>query len=77
MTQQSILRLPEVKQRTGLSRSSIYNAIKAGSFPSAVLLGVRAMGWKSNEIDSWIENVGNPIAKTAQSAPLVRKRRTR
>lgn len=54
MVQQYILRLPEVKARTGLSRSSIYNAIKAGTFPAHVSLGARAVGWFSSDIDAWI-----------------------
>lgn len=54
MVQKSILRLPEVKARTGLSRSSIYNAIKTGNFPAPVPLGARAVGWVSTDIDDWI-----------------------
>lgn len=64
---QSILRLPDVIIRTGLSRSSIYNAIKSGNFPDRVSLGPRATGWRSTDIDEWIEsriNVNNPPRKT-------------
>jgi prophage regulatory protein len=56
MAQQSILRLPDVKRLTGLSRSSIYSAIKAGTFPRPVELGARAVGWISNQIEDWIAN---------------------
>lgn len=52
-----ILRLPEVKARTGLSSSSIYLKISEGSFPSSISLGgKRAVGWIEEEIQSWIEN---------------------
>jgi prophage regulatory protein len=51
----SILRLPAIKERSGLSRSSIYQLIKAGQFPAPVALGKRAVGWDSTEIDAWIE----------------------
>lgn len=51
---QSILRLPDVIQRTGLSRSTIYKAIKTGSFPDRVSLGPRAMGWFASDIEEWI-----------------------
>lgn len=37
----AILRLPAVKARTGLSRSTIYLRISEGSFPSPVSLGGR------------------------------------
>jgi prophage regulatory protein len=47
------LRLPEVKRRTGLSRSSIYLRIKTGEFPAPVKLGGRAVGWVEEEIASW------------------------
>ncbi len=53
---QSILRLPQVKARTGLSRSLIYLLIKEGKFPKQVNLGDRAVGWLESEIDSWIES---------------------
>jgi prophage regulatory protein len=50
----AVLRLPEVKRRTGLSRSSIYNKIAKGEFPSGFLLGPRARGWLESDIDDWI-----------------------
>lgn len=52
---QQILRLPDVKARTGLSRSSIYSFIKSGDFPSHVSLGARAVGWDSQAVDKWIQ----------------------
>ena len=53
---QSILRLPQVKARTGLSRSLIYLFIKEGKFPKQVSLGDRAVGWPDGEIDRWVED---------------------
>ena len=56
MAQISIIRMPDVKARTGLSRSSIYSFIKSDSFPQHVSLGgKRDVGWVSSEIDAWIE----------------------
>ena len=49
-----ILRLPDVKARTGLSRSSIYAYIKDGSFPQHISLGERSVGWYESEIDGWV-----------------------
>jgi len=51
-----ILRLPAVKERTGLSRSTIYLRISDGSFPTPVSLGGRAVGWIEAEIQSWLED---------------------
>ena len=50
-----ILRLPEVKARTGLARSTIYLRISEQSFPKPVSLGGRAVGWLESEIDYWLE----------------------
>jgi prophage regulatory protein len=51
-----LLRLNEVKQRTGLSKSSIYNQITDGTFPQPVLIGARAVAWVEDEIEEWISN---------------------
>jgi len=50
----SFIRLPLVKARTGLSRSSIYLKVSQGEFPAPISLGSRAVGWLSSEIDEWI-----------------------
>ena len=50
----AILRLPQVKARTGLSRSTIYMRITAGCFPKPIPLGGRAVGWIESEIDDWL-----------------------
>lgn len=52
----TILRLPAVKKKIGLSRSSIYAGVARGTFPGPINLGQRAVGWLEAEIDSWIES---------------------
>lgn len=52
---QAVLRLPTVKARVGLSRSSIYARVKEGSFPPPVNLGARAVGWLESEINDWLD----------------------
>tara|TARA_R100001377_G_scaffold80670_1_gene59718 strand:- start:415 stop:657 length:243 start_codon:yes stop_codon:yes gene_type:complete len=47
-----ILRLPEVKKRSALSRSSIYLRISQKSFPRPISLGGRAVGWPEMEIET-------------------------
>ena len=49
-----ILRLPEVKQRTGLSRSSIYLRMANHEFPDSISLGGRAVDWLEQDIYEWI-----------------------
>ena len=51
-----ILRLPTVKERTGLSRSTIYLRISEGSFPKPIALGGRAVGWVEAEINDWLNH---------------------
>ena len=46
-----ILRLPELKEATGLSRSTLYSRVKNGLLPKAVNLGPRAVGWPLKEIE--------------------------
>ena len=50
----AILRRPQVEQRTGLSRSTLYQYMKDGDFPKPVLLGSRAVGWVESDISDWI-----------------------
>lgn len=51
----TILRLPAVKARTGLSRSTIYLRIAEGDFPKSIRLGGRAVGWIESEIQAWVQ----------------------
>ncbi|QGN53471.1 AlpA family transcriptional regulator [Novosphingobium sp. Gsoil 351] len=50
----SLLRLPAVINRTGLSRSRIYSLLGMGRFPAPVKLGGRVVAWPDNEISEWI-----------------------
>ncbi len=51
----TILKLPEVKSRTGLSRATLYLRIAEGSFPKQIRLGgLRAVGWVEDEIEAWL-----------------------
>ena len=54
-TAERLLRLPEVIERTGLSRSSLYQRINQGTFPKPIKLGKRASAWPCSEIDQWVE----------------------
>ena len=49
-----ILRLPQVKDRTGLSRSTIYLRMQENTFPKQVSLGERMVGWLDYEVDEWL-----------------------
>jgi prophage regulatory protein len=50
-----ILRLPAVKAKTGLSRSTIYARVAQGTFPAALILGPNTVGWLEADVEAWIE----------------------
>lgn len=54
MNQKEIWRLKRVINVTGLSRTSIYNYMKEGSFPRPHKIGARSIGWNSHEVMSWV-----------------------
>lgn len=56
----TILRLRDVMARTGLKRSSIYLAIHERGFPKQVQLGPKAVGWREEEVEAWLD--GLPVA---------------
>ncbi len=52
-----IVRLKEVQQMTGLSRSTIYALIAQGNFPKQIQLteSGRSVGWHEQAVIRWIE----------------------
>lgn len=48
------IRLPEVKRRTSLSRSGIYERMGAGTFPKSMPLGPKTSAWYDDEVDDWV-----------------------
>jgi len=50
------IRRKEVQLLTGLSRSSIYSMVHAGSFPQQVKLGGRSVAWVESEVQEWAKN---------------------
>jgi prophage regulatory protein len=50
-----ILRLPQVEEATGESRSTIYKRISEGEFPKPVKLGAKSVGWVEDEIAEYNE----------------------
>jgi prophage regulatory protein len=52
--QEKLLRLPQVKETTGLSKSTIYARIAEGTFPKQIPLGPRLVVWVESDIQNWI-----------------------
>jgi prophage regulatory protein len=64
-----ILRLPQVRARTGLRRIMIYQLEAEHQFPRRVKIAVRAVGWIEGEVQEWLtqhversRSVPNPLA---------------
>ena len=50
----AFIRRKQVEMRTGLSRSTIYQYVKDGTFPRPIPLGPRAVGWLESDVSGWI-----------------------
>jgi prophage regulatory protein len=55
MQPKKILRLPEVINKTGLSRSTIYALIAKGTFPKQIKLSERTSGFFETEVDEYLD----------------------
>ena len=52
-----VIRLPFVKAKVGLARSTIYLRVSQGTFPPPIRLGgPRAVGWIESEIEEWLRS---------------------
>jgi prophage regulatory protein len=52
----AILRFPEVKKRTGLSRSTVWRLESVGLFPQRIRVGLRGVGWYEAEVEEYNSN---------------------
>ncbi len=50
-----IIRMMDVLNKTGFSRTTVYRLMKQYGFQQPIALGGKAVGWVESEIDQWIE----------------------
>jgi prophage regulatory protein len=50
------LRFTTIRERTGLSRSTIWRLERRGAFPRHRRLSTNAVGWLEHEVDEWVES---------------------
>jgi prophage regulatory protein len=62
-----MLRLPDVLERVGLSKASVYRMVKAGTFPAPAKIG-GASRWVDTEIDDYLRAVTS-ARPTSQPTP--------
>jgi prophage regulatory protein len=49
----TFLRMHDVMRVTGLARSTLYRMMAEQCFPAPCRLGLRAVGWRSDDIAQW------------------------
>ena len=82
---EAVLRLPQVRQITGLGRSSIYAMEANQNFPRRLKLGPRSVGWLESEVLAWVltraqgrgsERIQAPAGRGNSSSPRPGRRST-
>lgn len=48
-----LVRWPEVHQRTGLSRTTVWRRVGEGSFPQPVKISAQLVAWRAADLDAW------------------------
>ena len=56
LTRSRLMRLPEVVQMTGVSRSTIYRWMENGEFPRQISLGANTVAWLESDVEDWIHH---------------------
>ena len=62
-----MLRAPEVMARTGLSRTTLWRRVRAGTFPAPTELGTNSIGWPESVISAWLK--ARPVRTYSGDAP--------
>jgi prophage regulatory protein len=53
-----VLRIKDVVEEYGLSRTSIWRKEQLGAFPKRVRLGAgRAVGWLRSDLEAWLQSL--------------------
>lgn len=59
MTQERLVRLPYVTEKTGLAKSTVWLFVKNGKLPKPIKLSERVTVWKESEIIAYINSLSN------------------
>ena len=51
-----LMRFGEVRDRTGLSRSTIWRLERGGTFPKRVKVSVNVVAWREDQVYEWIRS---------------------
>ena len=53
-TPQKFLRLPQVRDLTGVSSTTLWRWERAGTFPPRVQIGPNTVAWRESDIQRWM-----------------------
>ena len=67
------LRLREVCNLTGLSRTTLWRLERAGSFPARIVLSKNSVGWLAEEVSAWLASRPRGLNRTVRT-PIRRSR---
>jgi len=63
MSNSRFIRMPELRQKVGLSRSQIYRLIQCDQFPAPIKVGSKISVWPESLVDQWMADLaGNTVA---------------
>jgi prophage regulatory protein len=54
MPERRFIRMPDLRQKVGLSKSQIYKLIQQDEFPEPVKLGKKVSVWIDSEVEEWM-----------------------
>lgn len=56
VNEQRLMKLREVLEVCAVARSSLYEMVARGDFPSPVRVSTRAVAWRHDEVLAWIRS---------------------
>jgi prophage regulatory protein len=58
------LSMRQVLERVGLSRTTLYERMDAGTFPQSVPLGPRRVAFVESQVDAWMQaQINTPVQR--------------
>ena len=63
-----LLNRREVQRACGLSKSTLYRLMRTGYFPEPLKIGPKAIRWRADEIQEWVESRPRARGESGTSA---------
>ncbi len=57
-----LLRVKDVERELGISRTTIWRLVKAGTFPPPLRITSKAIAWRRSDIEAWQEQLAEKAA---------------